>query len=176
MTESDTLKHAINPLTDSPVPENECINQVRISRCLFYVSDVLRKLIENGGAAEKPVKTEKRMFSISREELKGYIFDENPIPVSKIASKLNGLVDTDAMTKLSHRSITSFLLNGGYLRMQESVSGKTSKVPTELGRRIGISMEERQGSNRLYYVTVYNKDAQRFILDNMDAIIELANM
>ena len=37
----DKLANGINPLTDQPASDSDCINQVRISRCLFYVSDVL---------------------------------------------------------------------------------------------------------------------------------------
>ena len=52
----DKLANGINPLTDQPTPDSDCINQVRISRCLFYVSDVLRKVIENGGNIGKSEK------------------------------------------------------------------------------------------------------------------------
>ena len=55
----DKLANGINPLTDSLLPDSDCVNQVRISRCLFYVSDVLRKLIENGGIIVKPQKSKK---------------------------------------------------------------------------------------------------------------------
>ena len=64
MTELETIQHAknyldklargINPLTDEPVPEEELINNVRISRCFFYVSDVLRRVLENGGVGSVP--------------------------------------------------------------------------------------------------------------------------
>lgn len=169
----DKLANGIDPLTDSPVPENECINQVRISRCLFYVSDVLRKLIDNGGNIEKPQKIKKTSFSITQEELKRYPFDEIPIPVSEITKKINDLVVSETTTKLKHSSITSFLMQEGFLVEREFAEGKKSKFPTKQGKSIGISREERQGQNGPYYVTVYNADAQRFILDNLYAIIEL---
>ena len=49
----DKLAKGIDPLTGREVPEGEIINNVRISRCLFYVSDVLRQVIENGGIQVK---------------------------------------------------------------------------------------------------------------------------
>lgn len=65
MTELETIQHAknyidklaqgINPLTNQPVPEEELINNVRISRCFFFVSDVLRRVLENGGVSTKAV-------------------------------------------------------------------------------------------------------------------------
>ena len=79
MTELEIMQHAkdyldklakgIDPLTGREVPEGEIINNVRISRCLFYVSDVLRQVIENGGIQVKAVKeSEKTPFALSYEE------------------------------------------------------------------------------------------------------------
>ncbi|MBP5166657.1 MAG: hypothetical protein ILP09_05290 [Oscillospiraceae bacterium] len=36
----DKLANGIDPLTDRPAGENDRIHQARISRCLFYVSDI----------------------------------------------------------------------------------------------------------------------------------------
>lgn len=66
----DKLANGINPLTDQPVCATDCINQVRISRCLFYVSDILRRVIENGGSIGKAEKSKKQPFAISHDVLK----------------------------------------------------------------------------------------------------------
>ena len=50
----DKLANGINPITDEYVDESVVVNNVRISRCFFYVSDVLRRVIENGGSMKKP--------------------------------------------------------------------------------------------------------------------------
>ena len=49
----DKLANGINPLDDNPIPENDIANNVRLSRCFFYVSDILRQVIENGGIAKE---------------------------------------------------------------------------------------------------------------------------
>ncbi|MBR0158706.1 MAG: hypothetical protein IJM24_06465 [Clostridia bacterium] len=167
----DKLANGIDPLTDVPVPDNDCINQIRISRCLFYVSDILKKLIESGGFIEK-LKKRKTSFAISQERLTEYKIEEKPITVSEIARKINGLVDLDAVSKLKYSSITSFLIQNGFLVEQVSAEGKKAKIPTDCGINIGIFREERAGRDGPYYVTVYNAEAQRFILDNIYAIIE----
>ena len=46
-------------------------------------------------------------------------------------------------------------------------------MPTPQGQAIGISAEEREGAEGHYYVTVYNLDAQHFVLDNIDGVIAL---
>lgn len=45
----DKLANGINPLNNTAIPENKVINNVRIARCMFYVSDILRRLADNGG-------------------------------------------------------------------------------------------------------------------------------
>ena len=59
MTELEIIAHAqiyleklakgINPLTEEEVAENDVVNNVRISRCLFYTADLLKKIVDNRG-------------------------------------------------------------------------------------------------------------------------------
>jgi hypothetical protein len=48
----DKLAGGIDPLTDAEVPGDSVLNNVRLSRCFYYVSDILRQVIENGGTAQ----------------------------------------------------------------------------------------------------------------------------
>ena len=169
----DKLANGSDPLSETQASNIEIINQVKVSRCLFYVSDVLRKLIENDGVIVYSPKTKKTSFFIMPEELSKYQIEQTPISVSEIAKRINDLVDPDAVKKLKYSSITSFLLKSGFLVEHEYSEGKKTKIPTDSGKSIGISREERIGQNGPYYVTVYNSEAQQFILDNISAIIEI---
>lgn len=166
----DKMANGIDPLSDLPVHENDCINQVRIARCLFYVSSILDRFIQNNGYVSKE---KKESFNITPEEIKKYSFETQPIPVSRIADKINELVDLTTMKKLSYKSVTKFLIQSGLLTVKDDIGGKQTKVPTIEGLNIGISREERVGQKGIYYVTVYNNEAQKFILDNIYAIIEI---
>ena len=66
----DKLANGINPIDDTMAPDEDIINNVRLSRCFFYVSDVLRQVIENGGigATEKPKKEKKEPLQIPFEK------------------------------------------------------------------------------------------------------------
>ena len=184
MTELEILQHAkdyldklakgIDPLTGREVPEGEIINNVRVSRCLFYVSDVLRQVIENGGIQVKAVKdSEKAPFALSFEDRSRYAFGDWPLSASQIAQRLNELVDLETMQKLKTTSITKFLLQSGLLFDEEGSGGKKNKRPTEAGRELGISTQLRTGQNGDYTAVVYSREAQQFILDNLDAIITI---
>ena len=60
----DSLAEEINPLNGKPIPEDDLLNNVRISRCMFYVSTLLDKLC-SGKGLPAPQKNSK-MQTISR--------------------------------------------------------------------------------------------------------------
>ena len=63
----DKLAQGIDPISDQEVPEDSVLNNVRLARCFFYVSDVLGQVIANGGRiGEKP---KLQPFSIDRDQL-----------------------------------------------------------------------------------------------------------
>ena len=165
----DKLANGINPIDDQPVAEYDIVNNVRLARCFFYVSDILRQVIENGGTAL--AKKRKSPFGITQEQLSQYPYSEYPISVSEIVKRINGLIDVEQMKKLSYGRLTNWLLSIDALSEQHMPDGTTRKQPTETGRQLGISSETRCGMKGEYQVVVYNKSAQSFILDNMDAII-----
>lgn len=168
----DKLADGINPLDGTPIPDGDIANNVRLTRCFFYVSDILRQVIENGGTAP-PKKKSKSSFSITQEQLSHYPYSETPISISEIAKKINALIDTEQMKQLSYKQLTSWLLSINALTEQPTANGKYQKRPTEPGKQLGISLETRNGMNGEYQVVVYNKEAQAFILDNIYAIISL---
>ena len=167
----DKLANGINPLNDTIIKEDDIVNNVRLSRCFFYVSDILRQVIENGGTNKK--KSGKLRFELSTEELAKFPYSNSPITISEIAKRLNSLINNESMRKISHRDLTNWLLSIGMLFEHSSFDGKTSKRPTEQGSNIGISTEVRTGQRGEYTVVVYNKEAQAFIVDNLEAIIAL---
>lgn len=174
----DKLAQGINPLDDSPIPENDLANNVRLSRCFFYVSDILRQVIENGGtdknqrsAASKKGQTP---FAVTAEQLAGFEFSAEAIPVSKITQRLNALVDLTVYKNLRTTAVTGWLCKIGVLETIETPSGQNIKRPTAAGEQLGIYTEQRLGQNGPYTAVVYTLEAQHFIIDNMDAIIAYA--
>ena len=170
----DKLANGIDPLTGQEAPEDDVINKVRISRCLFFVSGVLQQVIDNGGVIGAPAKRgELAPYALPDEERSRYTFGEWPLSASQIAQRLNELVDLETMQKLKTTSITKFLLQSGLLFEEEGPSGKKNKRPTEAGWKLGISTQQRTGQNGDYTAVVYDRQAQQFILDNLDAIIAI---
>lgn len=165
----DKLANGINPITNELASENDTINNIHISRCLFYVSDVLRNLIENNNNTQKK-KNSKIPFSVTPQQLADYVFDDNPITVTEITKKLNSLIDTEEMKGIKTTSITNWLIKINMLEYFADENSKNHKIPTENGIQLGITTQERLGMYGSYKVVLYDSNVQQFILDNIDTI------
>lgn len=171
----DKMANGIDPLTDKPVSEQDMINNVRVSRCLFFVSDVLRRVLENGGIGRNAVKAEQRVikspFSLSPEQSAGFAYSEQPLQISEIVRRINALIDVDTTEALKTTSVTGWLIEIGLLEQRVSTAGRNVKVPTEKGKAFGISTVLRSNGYTPYEAVCYDVNAQHFLLDNLDSIV-----
>ena len=166
----EKLANGINPLTDMEVDENDVINNVRISRCLFYSSGILKQIVENKGKfkASMPDRTE---FSITPEQLANFQFSDNPLSITEITKRLNSLINTIYVKELKSKAITEWLVEIGMLN-NVIINNKSRKRPSDKGINLGISVEQKTNHYGTQYEGVfYNLNAQHFIVDNIDAII-----
>lgn len=98
----DKLANGINPLDNTPIPDNDIANNVRLSRCFFCVSDILRQVIENGGTSvPKNPKQRKKEFTLTEEERAKIQLSDLPLLVSEIAKYLNTMIDTETTKMIS---------------------------------------------------------------------------
>lgn len=168
----DKLANGINPVTNQEVSESDCVNNIKVSRCLFFISGLLRQMIDNSESEPDGTKRKKMPFSISAEQLKGFSISYEPLTLSEIARRINALVDSDSIKNLTYNTLASFLVDFGYLEKTTLQSGKTTKQPTSKGSALGIIQEERIGKDGRYLVNTYDSSAQKFILDSIPSIIE----
>lgn len=168
----EKMANGINPLTGESVPDTDLINNIKISRCLFYVNSVLNEVITNNKVPKS--KTKKIPFNISREELNNFIYSDELLSISKIVKQINELTNNENMTKLKATDVCNWLISIG-LMMEGTLYGRKVKRPTETGISIGMSLEHRIGSYGEYDITLYNKTAQKFIIDNFECLQEYLN-
>lgn len=167
----EKLANGINPVTGQVLPDGDVINNVKISRCLFYVSDLLRQVVENGGISQPKAKIVKQPFQLDYEARKQFRYSESPIPISEIAKRINELIPIKNMQKLSYKFLLDWLMESNFLEIIPDVNGKMIRNPTRNGTMLGITLEHRESPRGPYSVIVYSLDAQKFILDNLDAVI-----
>lgn len=168
----DKLANGINPLTGQTVPDADIINNVKISRCLFYVSDLLRQTIEEKALSQPKGKPVKQPFQLDYEARKQFRYSEIPISISEIAKRINELIPIENMQKLNYKYLLDWLMESNFLELIPGVNGKMTRNPTRNGTMLGITLEHRESPRGPYSVIVYDLEAQKFILDNLDGVIE----
>lgn len=174
----DKLANGVNPIDDSTIPDGEVVNNVRLSRCFFYVSNILRQIIDNGGItaapAEKVGKARKQPYFLSPEQVAQFEYSDTPLTVTEIYNRIVSVGPKEGVKKFPRKRLIRWLLCLELIEEIE-INGIKVKSPTDSGKDFGITLEERHGQYGFYYVTLYNRDAQQFIIDNIEAILAFDN-
>src|SRR5574344_2166512 len=170
----DKMANGINPIDETEIPKNDLLNNIRISHCLFYVSDVLKDIITNGGIGNRASKGE-LPFAITPEQLGNVKLSDEPLSISNFVKLINEQVDISTYKKLKYTTISEWLVSIGLLFV-ETKFDKKRKRPPEKGKSMGIISENRVGYNGEYEAVLYNKDMQKFILDNIFDIIDVKDI
>ena len=164
----DALARGVNPLTGEEIPETEVVNQVRISRCLYFVSAVLGEVLEYGGVRKE--KTALLPFAPEQLDFSAFSFFKNPVGITVFVSAINDL-RPENMKKLKLTAVTGWLEAEGYLRT-EIVNDKKRKRLTEQGAAIGMTEIVREGDFGRGYQVLYSVSAQRFLIEHLSEILK----
>ena len=172
----DKLANGINPLDDTPIPDDDIANNVRLSRCFFYVSSILQKEIDRERRkVSKEKKSERLPFSITPEQLEQFEYSSMPISVSAMGKKINWLVREDIeemkIEKFSYRKINYWLYAIGMIEWREWENGKSKRFPTPEGEAIGLVLKIWENYGRRSPVIYLSEEAQHFIIDNIEAVM-----
>lgn len=165
-----SLSKGINPIDKSLLPDIDEESKKRLGACFEYLAIVLSKLIESGGqTAEVP---DRYPFAITEGQKLKIPVSEDPINITSLVSNINSAVSNPGMRKLRANSVTGWLVENKFLQ-PEKRGDKTFRIITDTSHMIGISSITCYGKDgKPYAMNIYNKDAQKYIIDNLEAIIE----
>ncbi len=169
----EKLANGIDPLTGQPVKDDDIVNNVRISRSLFYVAGVLQKVIDNGGEVqkEKLKKSARADFALTDEQAMALKPQPEKLFISKVVGIINAQIDEYKMKKLQSGTVNNWLMQKGLIT-EVIINGKSHKNPTSEGELIGITLHSYMTPNGILVKNcVYSPEAQQFIFDNIDSII-----
>ena len=117
-------------------------------------------------------KAKKQPFAITKEQCERFEYSDVPITVSEIARRLNIAAEAGPDSQLRYSSITFWLIEINMLTISKYPDGKRGQAPDGAGRGTGHidgGARERRGT---YTVVVYGRTAQRFIVENINAVLE----
>lgn len=110
----------------------------------------------------------KRETHFSDKQISNVELSEDLIAVKTLA----GLINSAGEAKIESVKITKYLLDNGYLKLKE-LEGKIYRVATPKGNEIGVFSDRAERKGKLYYLTLYDKCAQQFVLDNINEIAKI---
>ena len=169
----ESLANGIDPFTGKELPDTDIVNNVRISRCLYYTSGILQKVIDNGGEVqrEKLKRSERAEFSLTDEQALALKPQNAVISASKVAGIINAGIDEYKMKKLPAKALNDWLSDKGLLT-EVIINGRAYTRPTPDGELLGIKLIDyitRTGAH--IKICAFDPEAQQFIFDNLDAIV-----
>ena len=167
----DTLARGVDPTDGSEIPSGDVARKERIVGCFNYISGILRRIEENGGAVAPREKRSRRgSFYLTDEEKKRIEITKAPAAISEISRHLNNLVEHRGGVRISHNTIGKWLVSQGLLREIHTESGKMTRIPTDFGIEKGIFTQTMYGPTGEYKQVLYSSEAQRLIYENIEAI------
>lgn len=161
----EKLANGINPLNDELVKDDDLINNVHISRCLFYVTELLNEIKANTAVGER----DRKPFFLSSKDAAN-IHTSTPNGIANFVRLVNGYIPAD-MKPLSAAQVIKWLRKEGVLQEVSKGNGHKTNLPTEKGNSLGINIEVQRNPDGIdYQRVVYSVDAQRFLLKNIESI------
>lgn len=180
MTQLETLQHArqyldqlsqgVDPITQELLPRENPLAAAHLQNYFAYVSDILCQVIANGGRVVTQ-HNKKPPFYISDEDAAQVTVTKWPISIKLFVASVNACVDTRAYSRLPSVLVTDWLMDEGYLIDVINERNRYERVTTPLGQSVGIRSEDRVTRAGVPFVmNLYDTDAQRFLLKNMQKI------
>lgn len=160
------IADGVNPVNGEVIEGDVLLNDPRIIRCFYFVSEVLDSVI-NGKYNNKNISE----FVITEQEKSGVVFIEGKIGVNKIAKCINEQVNPLVSKKTSGAAINTGLKRMGILAESKNEDGKTRTTINEDSHLYGFYLESRNYSGVEYDAVVIDDRGKKFILDNIEEIM-----
>ena len=190
----DLLSKGIDPLTQREVGPVSIVAEPRLQKCFAFVSGILEELLANGGFVALPddnlsappgdsapqyeLVRKKAAFHLPKEQRRSVYIAKEPITPYTFVNHVNRVIDSESMEKLSIKRINAWLLKNGYIAetKQPAVINKTVMKPMQKAAKIGIEEAEVTDpkTGEVKSRIVLTQQAQWFLLDNLDRILEEA--
>lgn len=165
------IAEGYNPVNNIVAEEDSVLNNPNVIRCMYFVKDVLEEVRRNNGMiSAKKAKAKKEPFPY--EILKEFQYQEDKV-ITNLFIQIHLPLEGKDIKKIPPQRVTKWLRSAEYLTEEfNKTMNKTTTVPTDKGKELGIYTEQRTSSiGNTYLVLMYNRNAQEFIVKNLEAIV-----
>lgn len=162
----EKMANGINPINGQPIHDESFLQDPRMIRMLFYVSNVLQQVADGKIQKNRP-----RDFSITADEKSKVKFPEYKIGVQEFSKCINEVIDPNRSKKLTGVELNKQLKKLGILSEVPTEDGKMKTTINEKSKEYGIEIEHRNFNGREYDMVVFNYLGKKYLLENIEYIM-----
>lgn len=161
-----------SPVDGSDLAEDHLLRDPALVNALDLAADLLEAWLDNGGFNRVEPKRV-RPFELSDSDRKEIVISDEAVGVMTIANRIAKVVPYDMQT-VRYAQICSWLQYLGALDWEEK-DGSKRRVATPTGQQLGIrTVARRSVDGNTYLKNLYDANAQRFVIDNLEGIVSYA--
>lgn len=135
---------------------------------------MLVSVYNNNGVIGKQKKIE--MLPFPFETLNDFEYEEDK-GVAKLFSQINAPIRNKNIKPLSCAIVNKCLIANGNIEKQKIEKfTKEQNIVTEKGKELGLYNEVKEYYNRSYIMVIFNRNAQEFIIKNLEEIFNVETL
>ncbi len=154
----EKLAQGVNPFTGEIARDDEILNDVKVSRCLFAVNGVLKELL-NGKTSAK--KSKKHKFEYRAELTPQIKIEDYSISLSQIVRNILEVYGKEV--KLTYYDLAQILYDRGLF--VDNTEETPRMIASEKAEQYGIFLKRVHGNAGDRWQTVFDQNGQRFAID-----------
>ena len=163
------IAKGINPVTGEPINNESFLNDPRIIRCFFFVTEILQN-VTNGTLSDNKVRMPH--FVITQGQKERVQFPDSKIGVNEFSKCVNSCIDLSKSKRLTGVELNKKLKILGILSEEELESGKTRTTINENSIDYGFETQRKTHNGNLYHMVVMNDIGKKYLLDNIETIMK----
>lgn len=170
----DKLSEGIDPYTGEIFDDEHITNNPKVVRCLKYVEEILKETLRTPATIRKVNNKDLAPFAITEEEKANIQYRDEAISLTNVCKLINeaARVEEKGMKTLKAMNVNDALAEMGILKITNFNNKRRTVLQDDY--KTGYGIAERLGVfNGITSMTVvYDKEGQKFIVDNLDKILE----
>lgn len=164
------LTEGINPFTNEPYEEDSLINDPRMVRCLYYVTEVLEKY--KAGSAPRYIPLKDLPYYFPDEIMQKVKLTGDKIGVNTFAKCINEVTDPSRCKRLTGTVLNNQLKKMGILSEAEGTNGKHRTAINEQSALYGIESITVEFNGNTYEKLVFNEKGKEYLLGHLQEIMD----
>ncbi len=164
------IAKGINPINGEPIKDESFLNDPKIIRCFYYITEVLDNVM-NGAYSRGGKLTH---FFISPEQKAMVVLPDGLIGVNEFSKQVNKCIDQSKSKNLTGVELNKRLKKMGVLGEEtNTVTGKSRTVTNSSSKEYGFEMITRSFNGAEYEMVVINDTGKRYLMDHLEEIMSI---